>query len=547
MFAWLSPQYSRALAEVGAGPGGVQRHVVGLAGDDVGLAGQLGDPEGVDDVAAGPAVHPVGQGRVAGLEAEVDAAPGRDVELVGGDDLGSAVGGRVDELPPPLLADHGDLDRVGGAGVLFEDEADGRHRDHGEDHRRDDGPEDLELEAAVDLLGPVAAAGPLAVPDRHEDGAADDEQPDEDRDAPDRVDEVVDLVGVGAVARRRCSCRWRVSRRRRRRWRRRLGAGPSGPGASCGSSCLRGASRSEVRGTGGRVGSPAAIYPRAIGVGQLVARIGPGQSPSRSSASGRRCQSRSTRTRVSRYTRVPSSASSSRRAALTAALRAAPPRPMTMPFCDSRSTRMSTRSRRTPGSPAGRSGSGLELLDGDGDGVRQLVAGHAQQLLADQLGGEEGLGLVGDHAARVVAGPGRAGGPRARQRGRRRRRRCGPSRARRRRSRRARRGAAASWATMTAGEATSVLLTTRMQGGPASWASVGDEAVAAADRGGGVHDQARRRRPRRSVGPGPLVGALAERACGLGGCPGCRGGRAGWWACRARRGPWCGWSGVGPR
>ena len=38
----------------------------------------------------------------------------------------------------------------------------------------------------------------------------------------------------------------------------------------------------------------------------------------------------------------------------------------------------------------------------DADRVRQLVAGHAEQLLADQLRGEERLGLIGDHAVGVV-------------------------------------------------------------------------------------------------------------------------------------------------
>ena len=51
------------------------------------------------------------------------------------------------------------------------------------------------------------------------------------------------------------------------------------------------------------------------------------------------------------------------------------------------------------------SSSGDLLLGDHRDGVRQLVAGDPQQLLAHQLGHEEGLGLVGDHTARVVLRP----------------------------------------------------------------------------------------------------------------------------------------------
>ena len=96
---------------------------------------------------------------------------------------------------------------------------------------------------------------------------------------------------------------------------------------------------------------------------------------------------------------MPSSASSSRRAAVPAALSTAPPLPMTMPFCESRSTRMTTRSARTGPdavSPL------LDLFGRHRDRMRQLVARDRQQLLAHELGGEERLGLIAHDAVGVI-------------------------------------------------------------------------------------------------------------------------------------------------
>jgi len=62
------------------------------------------------------------------------------------------------------------------------------------------------------------------------------------------------------------------------------------------------------------------------------------QKPRRSSSWSRRCQSRSTFTRRSRYTGPPKYDSSSVRASSPTALSAAPPFPITMPFCEGRST-----------------------------------------------------------------------------------------------------------------------------------------------------------------------------------------------------------------
>jgi hypothetical protein len=89
-----------ALAEVHARLLGGEHQVVHAVGDQVALAAHLGDPEGVQ--------HVVGE------EHQVHGAPHGHVHLVGGDD-GVAVGLRVAELPPPLLADHLDGHGVGGS------------------------------------------------------------------------------------------------------------------------------------------------------------------------------------------------------------------------------------------------------------------------------------------------------------------------------------------------------------------------------------------------------------------------------------------------
>ena len=80
----------------------------------------------------------------------------------------------------------------------------------------------------------------------------------------------------------------------------------------------------------------------------------------------------------------------------------------------------------------------LDLVGGHRDRMRQLLACHREQLLAQQLGREERFGLVGDHALRVVVRTGRAAATPARRAARRRRRRRAPRAARTRRSRRAR-------------------------------------------------------------------------------------------------------------
>ena len=122
------------------------------------------------------------------------------MQLVGGHDLLAAAVLRVVELPPPLLADGGDGHGPGtGLGVQVEDRADGRDRDHGQDQRRDERPADLERRAAVDLLGAFVVAGPRPVADGDEDDGADDQDADHGRQERDRVEQVADLLGDGAL------------------------------------------------------------------------------------------------------------------------------------------------------------------------------------------------------------------------------------------------------------------------------------------------------------------------------------------------------------
>ena len=138
----------------------------------------------------------VGKGLVAGREVDAHGPPGRDHELVGGDDV--LVG--VLELPPPLLADRGHVDDVPGRLLAeIEDRDDRRDGDDREDQRGNDRPTDLQRGAAVDLLGVLVLAG--AVPEAHgeHDDGSEDEHPYDDRNEEDRCEQVVDLVRLGAL------------------------------------------------------------------------------------------------------------------------------------------------------------------------------------------------------------------------------------------------------------------------------------------------------------------------------------------------------------
>ena len=139
-----------------------------------------------------------------------------------------------------------------------------------------------------------------------------------------------------------------------------------------------------------------------------------------------------------------------------------------------------------------------------------------EQLLAQQLGGEERLGLVGDHAVGVVARALRAAGASSSptQRvdavaGAGRQRHVGVELAQlgRPRPRGARRPSRRS--------ARSILFTTRIFGVVDLLHELGDEPVAAPDRSPSPRRACTRRRPRASVGERALVGALAEQRARL--------------------------------
>ena len=85
---------------------------------------------------------------------------------------------------------------------------------------------------------------------------------------------------------------------------------------------------------------------------------------------------------------MPSSRWSSRRAAVPIARIICPPLPIRMPFCDSVSTQ--TRAFTIVRSARGR----LDVLDLDLDGVRNLLEGAPQHLLAHELGEHDPLRLV---------------------------------------------------------------------------------------------------------------------------------------------------------
>ena len=94
---------------------------------------------------------------------------------------------------------------------------------------------------------------------------------------------------------------------------------------------------------------------------------------------------------------MPKKRSRSRRAAVPIRLSMAPPLPITMPFCESRSTKMLARMYS-----ALRSLALGQLLDPHRAGIGHLLMGEPEDLLADGLGHPEGLRLVGERFAREV-------------------------------------------------------------------------------------------------------------------------------------------------
>src|SRR6266699_148447 len=136
----------RALTRVLTDRVGAERDVVRLARDGVALTAEPRDPKRVDHV-----------GR---RDGDAHGLTDREVQLVGGREAEV----QVLELPPPLVADHPDFDRVGGGSPRGrEDRPDRGHRHEHEDRGRREGPGDLHQGVAVRRLGsgpPFAVAEP---------------------------------------------------------------------------------------------------------------------------------------------------------------------------------------------------------------------------------------------------------------------------------------------------------------------------------------------------------------------------------------------------
>ncbi len=174
-----------ALATIQSGLKGSEESVVDAAGDQGGLAGQAGDPEGMDDI-----------GR---FEVEVDGVeiverPEGHVHFVGGVEVVLGVA----EVPPPLMAHDGDEQVVGrevGRSRLGDD-ADDDEEDDEDGEERGDRPGELEPAAAVDLrwLGIVLVVSAVET-DQVVDHRAHDQGEDDQRDPDDEPEEAVDLLG----------------------------------------------------------------------------------------------------------------------------------------------------------------------------------------------------------------------------------------------------------------------------------------------------------------------------------------------------------------
>ena len=136
----LGPAVLRALPEVQPRLLGVDPHLVHAVRDEVRLARQTRDPEAVRDVGG---EQPEECRRRAGRVAD------RHVQLVRRDDPQRG----IPELPPPLMADRGDVERRRRPGGVLDliDRARPGERQHHDDQDRNHRPRELDLRAAVDL------------------------------------------------------------------------------------------------------------------------------------------------------------------------------------------------------------------------------------------------------------------------------------------------------------------------------------------------------------------------------------------------------------
>ena len=151
--------------------------------------------------------------------------------------------------------------------------------------------------------------------------------------------------------------------------------------------------------------------------GELWVRIAPHVMPSRSSSASSPRQERRTRTERSRCTRIPTSRSSSRRAAVPIDL-------IIAPRCADQDALLGLGLRPQVRAHGDQAVALLDLVDLDLDGVRDLLAGAPEDLLADQLGEHHLLGLVGDLLGREVERAPRGAGRRGARPARPRRCRC---------------------------------------------------------------------------------------------------------------------------
>ena len=288
---------------------------------------------------------------------------------------------------------------------------DGRHRDDREDQRRDDRPADLERRVAVDLLRVLVRRPRGGGTGRRRRRGAEDEHADRrPRSRRSGMKRLSIVLGVRALRARASSARCRgPDSRARREDEGRTDEQPASdqptaaPARRCGaSSPLPDAPGSRSVARPERVGTLSAGILRRSNSAAGV-RASRAQNPSRSRRVGAALPvALDPDPRSPGSTRAPRSASSSLRARGAgllqhrAALADHDPLlglaldPDRRPAAAGRRRGCVARRRRRAPRPS------------TADRVRQLVAGDAQQLLAQQLGGEERLGLVGDHAVRVV-------------------------------------------------------------------------------------------------------------------------------------------------
>src|SRR5215813_10936965 len=138
--AVLDATVLRALADVGAGTRRLDPHVVGLVGDHVHLACELGHPKAVHDVYG--LDRDEGGGGPSGIAH-------RHVELVGGDHAERGIA----DFPPPLVADDGYFHGVGRLRTPLDapDVAGGDEEEDDDDEEWHHRPRQLDPMTAVDL------------------------------------------------------------------------------------------------------------------------------------------------------------------------------------------------------------------------------------------------------------------------------------------------------------------------------------------------------------------------------------------------------------